>query len=204
MAAGPEKLDFLVHESPCSPKQVHKNVVCLIILCSSWPYKVHMSNFLCNCSWSTWNRLSKGNYWNKFRYSCILYFFSFSYSVITNWECHHLFLEDCEQLRILINFCLIKTKRSVFRLCLRFYRIILFDIFLCTYCVALFSCEYCHPPDNSLLTKSMNTIVIKSSFWGSVHLEYWQMKQWNDILQFPHIKAERLSKKSNPRLCFPQ
>ena len=36
-----EKLGFLVHESPCSWKQVQENVVRLVILCTLWLYEVH-------------------------------------------------------------------------------------------------------------------------------------------------------------------
>ena len=31
---------------------------------------------------------------------------------------------------------------------------------------------------------------------------YGKMEQCNDILQFPHVSAERLSEKRKPRLCF--
>ena len=33
---------------------------------------------------------------------------------------------------------------------------------------------------------------------------YGQMKQCNNILQFPLVRAERLSEKRKPRLCFPR
>ena len=36
---------------------------------------------------------------------------------------------------------------------------------------------------------------------GYVKLDYEKMKQGN-ILQFPHIRAERLSEKRKPTLCF--
>ena len=45
--SGLEKLEFLVQESPCSSKQVQENIVHLIILCSSWPYEVHMFTSSC-------------------------------------------------------------------------------------------------------------------------------------------------------------
>ena len=35
-------------------------------------------------------------------------------------------------------------------------------------------------------------------------VSYEKMKQYNKILQFPHIWAKRLSKKKKPRLCFTQ
>ena len=33
-------------------------------------------------------------------------------------------------------------------------------------------------------------------------VSYGKMNQYNKILQFPHVKARRLSKKKKPRLCF--
>ena len=39
---------------------------------------------------------------------------------------------------------------------------------------------------------------------GYGKLGYGQMKQGNNILQFPHIRAERLSEKWKPTLCFPR
>ena len=35
-------------------------------------------------------------------------------------------------------------------------------------------------------------------------IKYGKMKPHNKILQFPHVRAERLSKKKKPRLCFPR
>ena len=82
---------------------------------SSWPYEVHMFTSSCNLSWTKWNRLCKIKYWNKFTYSCIQFFFLSQMKlqledVITcSWN-------NLEELTILKNLSLIKTKRSVFRL----------------------------------------------------------------------------------------
>ena len=65
LLSGLEKLGFLVHESPCSSKQVQENVLRFVILCFSWPYEEHIFT----------SSLSKGKYWNRFKYSCIQRFF---------------------------------------------------------------------------------------------------------------------------------
>ena len=143
--SGQAKFGFLVHENPCSSKQVQENVVRLVILCPSQPYEVHMFTSSCTWSWSKWNRLSKGKYWKNSSTAISSVFFSFSDSVIASWERHHSFLEDCEELRILRNLHLIKIKRSVFRLRRNFSRIILFDILLRSCCVA-FVCVWVLPP----------------------------------------------------------
>ena len=40
--SGLQKLGFLMHKSLCSSKQVQKNLVHLVILCSLWLYMIHM------------------------------------------------------------------------------------------------------------------------------------------------------------------
>ena len=56
---GLKKLAFLVHESPCSSKQVQENVVHLVILCTLWLYKVHVFTSSCTSSFTKWNMLWK-------------------------------------------------------------------------------------------------------------------------------------------------
>ena len=132
-----------------------------------------------NLSWTKSNRLCKNKYWNKFRCSCI----QLEHVITCSWN-------DCEKFRILRNLSLIKTKKSVLRL----------HCNMKTFAwhppsqllLLLFACDYCHPPD-SLPT---NVILIELSFWN-VHVEYWEIKQNNDILQFLQVKAERLSEKTN-------
>ena len=47
---GLEKLGFLVHESPCSSKQVQENVVRLVTLCTLWLYMIHVFALSCTSS----------------------------------------------------------------------------------------------------------------------------------------------------------
>ena len=35
-------------------------------------------------------------------------------------------------------------------------------------------------------------------------MKYGKIEQCNNILRFAHVRAERLSKKRKPRLCFPR
>ena len=57
--AGLEKLDFLVHESPCSSKQVQENVARLKILFTLWLFEVQVFTSLCSSSCTKWNILWK-------------------------------------------------------------------------------------------------------------------------------------------------
>ena len=54
-----EKLGFLVHESPCSLKQVQENVVRLVILCTLWLYEVHVFASSRTSPCTKWNMLQK-------------------------------------------------------------------------------------------------------------------------------------------------
>ena len=57
--SGLEKLGLLVHESPCSSKQVQEKVVCLVILCTLWFfYEIHVFTSLCTLC-TKWNMLWK-------------------------------------------------------------------------------------------------------------------------------------------------
>ena len=57
--SGLEKLGFLVHESPCSSKQVQENVVRLKILFTLWLFEVHVFTSLCTSSCTKWSILWK-------------------------------------------------------------------------------------------------------------------------------------------------
>ena len=50
-----------------------------------------------------------------------------------------------------------------------------------------------------MLHKFTSLCTLLCTKWNS----YGKMKQYNKILQFPHISAERLSKKKKPRFGFP-
>ena len=91
---------FLVNESPCSSKKVQENVVLMVILCCLWRYKVKFFVSLCTKS----NRLWKEICWNKLRSAIFSDFSLWQYNY--TWEHYHLFLEDCEWLRILKKFAL--------------------------------------------------------------------------------------------------
>ena len=138
-----------------------------------------MSASSCNLSWTEWNSFCKDKYWNKFRCSCIQ-FFSFSGSIITTWTSHHLFLEWLWGVKDLKKLSLIKTKRSSVQIILQQENFCLTSSFTVTVFLS-FACEYCHPPDNSMPT---NVILIKLSFWKSVCVEYWEIKQHSDIFRF--------------------
>ena len=57
--SGLEKLDFLVHESPCSSKQVQENVARLKILFTLWLFEVQVFTSSCSSSCTKWNILWK-------------------------------------------------------------------------------------------------------------------------------------------------
>ena len=79
MHARASKISFTGAWMPSLLKPVQKNILCLEILCSSWPYKEHVSlpPSLCAFSYTKWNKLCKGKYWNRFRCNCIKCFFFF-------------------------------------------------------------------------------------------------------------------------------
>ena len=58
-STGLETFVILVHESPCSSKQVQESVVRLVISCTLWLYEVHVFASSCTSSCTKWNMLWK-------------------------------------------------------------------------------------------------------------------------------------------------
>ena len=126
---------------------------------------------------------------------------SFLWQYNYTWEYHHLFLELLWVVKDYRNLCLIKTNRSMFRSRRKFCRKPFLTPSFVAAMLLSFVCEYCPPSDNNLLLHSTNIILIKSSFWRSVHV-YWQTKQHNNIWQFPP-KGWKVIQEKQPRLgCY--
>ena len=62
----------------------------------------------------------------------------------------------------------------------------------------------CCAPHNFVHLVTLRGTCVCLIMWLTVHqIYYGKMKQCNNILQFPHVRAEMLSEKRKPRLCFP-
>ena len=106
------KVGSLAIESPCSSKEVQENVVCLVVLCSLWRYKVKVFASLCTLLYPKSNRLWKEKCWNKFRYSYIQCLF-FSDNMITLENITTCSWNDSAQLRILEKFAPDKNQNII-------------------------------------------------------------------------------------------
>ena len=119
MHARASKISFTGAWMPSLLKPVQKNILCLEILCSSWPYKEHVSLPPPHCvPFHIPNEISyvKVNIETDSDATVSNVFSSFSDSLIATWKCHQLFLEWFR------NLLLTKTKTSVLRLCHILYR----------------------------------------------------------------------------------
>ena len=88
------------------------DIICLVVLCSLWRYKVKLFASLCNLLHTKSNRLWKEKYWNKFRYSyiqCLV----FSDNIIIPENITTCSWNDCAQLRILEKFAPYKNQNII-------------------------------------------------------------------------------------------
>ena len=160
--------------------KIQEKVVHHVISCSSWRYEVYMFASSCNLPWTKSNRRCKDKYWSKFLYSCIQFFFSFSDSVNTTSAHHHCFLEWLWGIKNSQKFELNKNRKIRVQITSQQENLCLTSSFAVTV-LLLCACEHCHRPGSSLPT---NVILIKLSFWRSVYVEYCEIMQHNEILQF--------------------
>ena len=125
----------------------------------------------CNLSWS--NEIGYAKINTEINSGTVVYsFFSFSYSIITTWARHHLFLEWLWEVKDSSKFELDKNQEISVHITLHQKNFFLTSYFAVTLLLS-FACEYWHPPDNSLPT---DIILIKLSFWRSEYIEYWEIK----------------------------